>query len=58
MMEPEFTPLIWMAFKRQVIDGVKAVEVAEEMETTVNAALLAKSRVLARLRLEARGLID
>ncbi len=58
MIEPEFSPTTWLAFKRQVLDGLKAAEVAAEMETTVNAVLLAKSRVLARLRQEGRGLID
>ena len=57
-MEPEFTGPTWLAFRRQVIDGLPAAEVAAELGTSVNAVLLAKSRVLARLRKEARGLID
>jgi RNA polymerase sigma-70 factor (ECF subfamily) len=57
LMEPEFSPTTWLAFRRQVIDGAAAA-VAGEMGMTVNAVLLAKSRVLARLRKEGRGLID
>ncbi len=58
LMEPEFSPTTWRAFRRQVLDGLKAAEVAAELGTTVNAVLLAKSRVLARLRREGQGLID
>ena len=58
LMEPEFSPTTWSAFRRQVLDGRKPLEVAAELGTTVNAVLLAKSRVLARLRREGRGLID
>ena len=58
LMEPEFSRPTWQAFRRQVLDGLRAAEVAAELETSVNAVLLAKSRVLARLREEGRGLID
>jgi RNA polymerase sigma-70 factor, ECF subfamily len=58
LMEPEFSPATWRAFRRQVVDGRPAAEVAAELATSVNAVLLAKSRVLARLRREGRGLID
>ena len=58
LMEPEFSPTTWRAFRRQVLDGLKPAEVAAELGTSVNAVLLAKSRVLARLRQEGRGLID
>lgn len=58
LMEPEFSPTTWLAFRRQVLDGTPAVEVAAELGTSVNAVLLAKSRVLARLRKEGRGLLD
>jgi RNA polymerase sigma-70 factor (ECF subfamily) len=58
LMEPEFSGPTWHAFRRQVVDGLPAAEVAAELGTSVNAVLLAKSRVLTRLRKEARGLID
>lgn len=57
LMEPEFSRTTWLAFRRQVIDGLPAAEVAAGLGTSVNAVLLAKSRVLARLRKECRGLI-
>ncbi|MFT3883262.1 MAG: sigma-70 family RNA polymerase sigma factor [Gemmatales bacterium] len=57
-LEKEFTPATWLAFKRQVVDGVKAAQVAEETGQTVNAVFLAKSRVLRRFREEAAGILD
>jgi RNA polymerase sigma-70 factor, ECF subfamily len=58
LLEPEFSPATWAAFRRQVVDGLSASAAAAELNTTVNAVLLAKSRVLRRLRDEAAGLID
>jgi RNA polymerase sigma-70 factor (ECF subfamily) len=40
-----------------VIDGLPAAAVAAELGLSLNAALLAKSRVLKRLRQEVAGLI-
>lgn len=57
-LEGEFAPTTWMAFRRQVMDGVKAAEVAIELGLSTNAVLVAKSRVLRRFRTEAAGLID
>jgi RNA polymerase sigma-70 factor (ECF subfamily) len=54
----EFTEHTWKAFSRIALDGAPAREVAAELRTTVNAVLLAKSRVLGRLRREAAGLLD
>jgi RNA polymerase sigma-70 factor (ECF subfamily) len=45
-------------FKRFVLDGLPAADVAAELETTANAVFIAKSRVMARLRHEAAGLIE
>lgn len=58
MIEPDFAPPTWQAFRRQVIDDRCANDVAAELGITPNAALIAKSRVLRRLRAEARGLTD
>jgi RNA polymerase sigma-70 factor (ECF subfamily) len=58
LMESEFSPTTWAAFRRQVVDGQSAAVVAAELGMSINAVLLAKSRVLARLRKEGRGLID
>jgi len=58
LIEPEFQPATWRAFRRQVIDGASAETVAAEMGLTVNAVLIAKSRVLSHLRRNAQGLVD
>ncbi len=58
LTRPEFSEPIWRAFERQVIGGLSAAQAAEELGTTVNAVLIAKSRVLRRLRQESHGLID
>jgi RNA polymerase sigma factor (sigma-70 family) len=57
-LRPEFELKTWDMFRRFVLDGVPAAEVATELGTTPNAVFIAKSRVLARLRQEAEGLID
>jgi RNA polymerase sigma-70 factor (ECF subfamily) len=46
------------AFQQQVIDDRKASDVAAELDMTVNAVLIAKSRVLKELRREGRGLLE
>ena len=46
----EFQPATWRAFDRTVRDGRPAAEVAAELGISVNAVLIAKSRVLKRLR--------
>jgi RNA polymerase sigma-70 factor (ECF subfamily) len=58
LVEPQFERATWKAFRRVVLDGVKAATVAAELGLSVNAVLLAKSRVLARLRKEMEGLTD
>jgi RNA polymerase sigma-70 factor (ECF subfamily) len=57
-VRPEFTPPTWRAFQRVALDGVPARVAAEELGLSVNAVLIAKSRVLSRLRQEASGLVD
>jgi RNA polymerase sigma-70 factor (ECF subfamily) len=57
-IEPDFQPSTWRAFRRQVLDGAPPVAVAAELGLSVNAVLIAKSRVLQRFRQEARGLLD
>jgi RNA polymerase sigma-70 factor (ECF subfamily) len=58
LMDGEFEPRTLRAFRRQVLDGAAAEEVAAELGMSVGAAYVAKSRVLARLRKEAAGLIE
>jgi RNA polymerase sigma-70 factor (ECF subfamily) len=57
-VRPEFTEASWRAFRRQALDDAPAGVVAAELGLSVNAVLIAKSRVLARLRQEAQGLVD
>lgn len=54
----DFTEKTWRAFQRFAIDGLSADEVAAELEMTANAVFIAKSRVMAALRDQGRGLID
>jgi RNA polymerase sigma-70 factor (ECF subfamily) len=58
LLRPEFADSTWQAFLRLVMDEAAPAEVAAELDITVNAALIAKSRVLRRLRDESRGLVD
>ncbi len=58
MMEGDFAPNTFQAFRRVVLDDAKPAQVAEELGLSVNAVLLAKSRVLARLRQEGKNLLD
>lgn len=58
LARPGFTDPTWRAFCRVSLDGVPARQAADELGLTVNAVLVAKSRVLARLRELAAGLID
>ena len=46
LIEPEFRPVAWQAFRKQAIDGASAEAVAAELGLSVNAVLIAKSRVL------------
>jgi RNA polymerase sigma-70 factor, ECF subfamily len=58
LIRPQFEEKTWRAFRRVVLDGLKPAAVAGELGMSVNAVLLAKSRVLSRLRQEMRGLTD
>ena len=56
-IKQDFEQRTWDMFVRFVLDGVAADAVAAEFRTTPNAVYIAKSRVLARLREEAGGLL-
>lgn len=58
LIEDEFAPGTLRAFRRLVFDERRASEVAAELGMTVNAVLVAKSKVLNRLRQEADGFLD
>ncbi len=56
-VKSDFNPSTWEAFRRLALDGLPAVRVAEELGMPENAVLLAKSRVIKRLRQEAGDLL-
>jgi len=58
LVEQEFEPVTLLAFRRLALDGVSGAEAAQELGLSVAAVYVAKSRVLARIRQEAEGLID
>jgi RNA polymerase sigma-70 factor (ECF subfamily) len=58
LVEGDFTPVTWAAFRRQVLDGRPPAEVAAELGLSLNAVIKAKRRVLRRLREELRGLVE
>jgi RNA polymerase sigma-70 factor (ECF subfamily) len=57
-IETQVAPATWQAFRRVVLEGKDEETVADELGLSVNAVFIAKSRVLARLRRDARDLID
>jgi RNA polymerase sigma-70 factor (ECF subfamily) len=57
-VQGDFAPATWQAFRRHVLEREPAARVAEELSLSLNSVLLAKSRVLKRLRQELAGLVD
>ena len=58
LAEPHFARNTWTAFCRVALDGAKPDVVAAEMGISRNAVIVAKCRVLSRLRQESEGLIE
>jgi RNA polymerase sigma-70 factor, ECF subfamily len=58
LTEPHFESTAWKAFCRVAMEGAKPDVVAAELEISLNAVCLAKSRVLRKLRQESDGLIE
>lgn len=58
VVECDFAPATWTAFRRQVIEGAPAAEVAAELALTLAVVIQAKCRVLKRLREELNGLSE
>jgi RNA polymerase sigma-70 factor (ECF subfamily) len=57
-IRPDCEPATWKAFCLFALEGRSAAETAAETGLTENAVMVAKSRLLRRLRQEAAGLID
>lgn len=58
IVQHDVTPATWQAFRRLVLDAASPNDVAVELGLSVNAVLLAKSRVLKRLRAELNGFVE
>ncbi len=58
LVEEEFEPPTLRAFQRLALEGVSGAQAAKELGMSPAAVYVAKSRVLARIRQEAEGLID
>jgi RNA polymerase sigma-70 factor (ECF subfamily) len=54
----EFNATSWQAFEQHALQGKPASAVAAALGVSTNVVLLAKSRILRRLRQEAQGLLD
>ena len=54
----DFTATSWEAFARHALGGESAREVAAALGVSVNAVLIARCRVLRRIREELAGLVD
>jgi RNA polymerase sigma-70 factor, ECF subfamily len=57
LVQPEVSAATWAAFQRFAVDGIPAARVAQELGLSENAVILAKSRILKRLRQEAGDLL-
>ena len=57
IIQPEFQPTTWEAFRRFALDWVPAAQVAAELGISENAVLQAKARILKRLRAGAGDLL-
>jgi RNA polymerase sigma-70 factor (ECF subfamily) len=57
MVRPNFEPTTWQAFRLLVLEERQPDEVAGELGLSVNAILIAKCRILKRLRQESEGLL-
>src|SRR5262245_33100225 len=57
-VQGDFATATWQAFRRHALEGEPAPQVAEALGLSLNCVLLAKSRVMKRLRQEAAGLVE
>jgi RNA polymerase sigma-70 factor (ECF subfamily) len=58
LVEGDFRPATWRAFRLVVLENAQPELVAKELSLSLNAVWSAKSRVLRRLRQEAAGLVE
>jgi RNA polymerase sigma-70 factor (ECF subfamily) len=58
LVEPHFTPNTWTAFCRVALEGADPGVVAKKMGISRNAVIIAKCRVLSRLRQQSAGLVE
>jgi RNA polymerase sigma-70 factor (ECF subfamily) len=58
IVEPRFQASTREAFRRVVLEGQDAEKVADDLGMSLNAVMIAKSRVLKELRREGRGLFE
>ena len=57
VVQPDFSPATWEAFRRFALDGQPAARVADDLKMSENAVIRSKARVLKRLREEAGELL-
>jgi RNA polymerase sigma-70 factor (ECF subfamily) len=57
-VQGDFAPVTWQAFQRYVLEGESPAQVAEELGLSQNSVLVAKSRVLKRLRQELSAFLE
>jgi RNA polymerase sigma-70 factor (ECF subfamily) len=58
LLQREFPDVTWKAFSLYVLGDRPVLEVASQLQVSVNVVYLAKSRVLGRLRQELAGLLE
>ncbi|MBC7855236.1 MAG: hypothetical protein IAF94_17540 [Pirellulaceae bacterium] len=56
LVRPEFADHTWQACMQTAVEGRRPADVAADLEMTVGAVYVARSRVLKRLRVELAGL--
>lgn len=54
----DFSPQTWQAFQQTAIENKTPQQVAQELTISTNSVMVAKSRVLSKLREKARGMLD
>jgi RNA polymerase sigma-70 factor (ECF subfamily) len=57
-VQGDFDPTTWQAFQWHALEGEPAVQVAKELDLSLNSVLLAKSRVLKRMRQGLDGFVE